>query len=141
MVSHNSSVNFDLWIQNRQWNRYQIPVDCLGLDTYVTLSAEDEAALVVVGHCVILQKSMDSTGAKTQGELRFSFILSTVSRDCDTAQIRSIKSMGYYPSEATRCEYKLMRFGISMHIDSISISLGYTYDLSSEIKNSYMNFR
>ena len=98
-MSHDSSVNFDLWIQNLQWNRSQISVDCLGLDTYVTLSAEDEAALVVVGHCVILQKSMDSTGAETQGELLFNFILSTVSRDCDTAQIRYIKSMGYYPSE------------------------------------------
>ena len=33
----------------------------------------DEAALVVVGHCLILQKSMDSTSAETPGELLFTF--------------------------------------------------------------------
>ena len=87
-MPHDSSVNFDLWIQNLQWNRSQIPVDCLGLDTYATFSAGDEAALVVIGHCVILQQSIDSNSAETQGELLFNFIIcSTVSSECDKSDI------------------------------------------------------
>ena len=89
MMSHDILFNIDLWIQNRQWNRSQIIVDCSGLHTYAPFSIGDEAALVVVGHCMILPKSIDSTSAETQGELLCKFIVcSTVSWDCDTAQIR-----------------------------------------------------
>ena len=66
VVSYDSLANLDLWIRNFQWNRYQSPVHSLGLDTYATFSTGDEAALVVVGHCLILQKSMDSTSAETR---------------------------------------------------------------------------
>ena len=69
VVPRDISVNFDLWTPNLQWNRSHIPEDCLGLHTYATLSTGDEAALVVVGHCLTKQKSMDSTSAGTQGEL------------------------------------------------------------------------
>ena len=57
VVWYDSAANFDLWIQNLQWNISQIPFNRLGLD--------------MVGLCVILQKSMDSTSAETQGELLF----------------------------------------------------------------------
>ena len=89
------------WIQNLQRNISLIPVDRLGLDKYATLSAGDEAPFVVADDCVILQKSMDSTGAETQGEILFNFVIHvcfTVTRGCDTAQIRHIKSMGYSPT-------------------------------------------
>ena len=68
---HDSAANFDLWIQNLQWNISQIPFNCLGLDTYAIFSVGDEAAFVMVGLYVILQKSMDSASAETQGELLF----------------------------------------------------------------------
>ena len=60
-------VSFDLWIRNHQWNRSQIPIDWSGLYTdEATFSVEGEAALMVVGHCLVLQKSTDSTCAKTK---------------------------------------------------------------------------
>ena len=42
-------------------------VHCLGLHAHTTFSTGDEAALVVVDHSLILQKSRDSTSAETRG--------------------------------------------------------------------------
>ena len=65
---------------------YQIRYIVIGLHTYTTFSTGDKAALVVVGHCLIFQKSMDCTSAETRGELLFTFIVcSTVLWDCDVS--------------------------------------------------------
>ena len=65
-------VKFDFWAQTTDWNGSEMATLLLGLNIdEAKLSIGYEAALAVFSHCLILQRSKDSTNSETQGGTNF----------------------------------------------------------------------